>query len=81
MTLTLMQSSVTNALLSANATLDEITGNGVGPFLMIDLSGTTIVEAESSWIQKRANIEFGRETATREWALASDNINMFAGDN
>lgn len=80
-TLTLMQSSVTNDALSALANVDEASGNGVGPFLMVDRSGRTICGAETAWIQKQADAEFAREASTREWIFETDVLDMSIGGN
>jgi hypothetical protein len=80
-TLTLMQTSLANDALSAIAALDEASGDGVGPLLVKDNSGRTLVIAESAWVQKPANAEFARELSNREWVLESDNLNIFDGGN
>src|SRR3990172_3302697 len=60
-TLTLMQTSLSNDALSALAALDETSGDGVGPLLIKDGLGRTLIQAESAWLEKPANAEFGRE--------------------
>lgn len=80
-TATLLQTSVTNAALSALANLDEATGDGVGPLLIKDNSGTTLVSAETAWILKPADIEFGREISNREWTIKTDSLTMLHGGN
>lgn len=78
-TLTLLQSSITNTLLSAAMVADELASDGVGPFIMTDGNGETLVSAQSCWITKPAKTEFGKEAATREWVLESDSINILNG--
>ena len=78
-TLTLLQTSVANIGLSALAALDEATGAGVGPFLMKDLSGTTILAAETCWVAKFADVERAREMSTTEWVIHTDNLIMAVG--
>ena len=80
-TLTLMQSSLSNDALSALALLDEASGDGVGPFLMKDNSGRTICSAETAWIQKPADVSFAREAETREWVFETNLLDMFVGGN
>lgn len=75
-TITLMQSSLSNDALSAIALVDEASGDGVGPFLMVDRSGRTLCGAETAWIQKPADVEFAREATTREWVLETDLLDM-----
>ena len=78
-TFTLMQTSAANDLLSALALADELTGDGVGPLLIKDLNGTTLVQAETAWVQKPANVEFGQEMSEREWVIATGFLQIFPG--
>lgn len=80
-TLTLMQSSLSNDLLSALAILDANTPNGagVGAFLVRDRNGTSIYEAAECWIESVPNPQFGKEATTREWVIAIAKLNAFTG--
>lgn len=80
-TVTLMQNSATNDLLSSLSIVDEQTGNGVGPFLMKDLSGRSICAAETAWLEKPSDISFAREIENREWTIKTDSLDLFAGGN
>lgn len=82
-TLTLMQSSKTNDALSAVHALDILTpsGDGIGPFLMKDNSGTTLYAAEKAWIVKPPTTVFSREVESREWILESDKMVAHVGGN
>ena len=80
-TVTLLQSSISNDALSAIANLDELSGDGVGPLMIKDGSGRTLVVAESAWVQKQPDAEFGREISNRVWVFESDNLIMFSGGN
>lgn len=80
-TVTLMQNSLTNDLLSALSIADEQTGDGIGPFLMKDLSGRTLCAAETAWLEKPSDIEFAREISNREWTIKTDALDLFAGGN
>lgn len=80
-TITLMQNSATNDLLSAVSLADELTGDGVGPFLMKDLSGRTLVGAETAWLEKPSDVEFAREITNREWVIKTDALDIFIGGN
>lgn len=82
-TLTLMQSSEVNALLSAAHELDKSLPAGAGalPLMIKDLTGTTLVAAELAWIRKVSNVEFGKEAGSREWVLESSDLRVFAGGN
>jgi hypothetical protein len=80
-TLTLQQSSASNDLLSAQAALDEASGDGIGSLLVKDLSGTTLCSAETAWIQKPTDVECSDEISDRQWVLETDILNIFAGGN
>lgn len=82
-TVSLMQSSPTNALLSAARTLDKETPGGTGgkALLIKDNSGTTLFSAATAWIQKPPTAELNREATTREWVFRTDNLVAFHGSN
>jgi hypothetical protein len=80
-TLTLMQSSASNALLSAQAELDELQNDGVGSLLIKDLLGTTLVSAETAWLRKPSDVEYSNEITGRQWEIETDALNMFVGGN
>lgn len=80
-TMTLLQTSESNDALTALVTLDEVSGDGVGPFLLKDNSGRTLYEAETAWLEKPADSEFAREVTNREWVIKTDNLNVFVGGN
>jgi len=80
-TLTLMQSSPTNDLLSTKSVLDERLGvaGQVGPLSIVDFNGTTKIFALNTWIQKPAQVEFSNTASQREWMFACASIDMFIG--
>lgn len=82
-TISLMQSSASNALLSAARELDLNTPGGVGgqPLLIKDFSGTSLYAAETAWIQKAPTAELNREATTREWVFRTDNLVALHGGN
>lgn len=82
-TIRLMQTSKTNALLSAlvNTDLNADGGAGVGAFLVTDLSGQTILKSENAWIKKIPDQTFGREAQERAWTVMCDNLISFVGGN
>jgi hypothetical protein len=79
LTLTLMQTSPSNDVLSAFAAADELSGTGVVPVLVKDLLGTSLLAAQNGWVQKLADVEFGAELSNREWVIECDFLGMFAG--
>jgi hypothetical protein len=82
-TLTLLQSSAANDALSALAKVDEATpgGDAAAPLLIKDLSGRTLVQAETAWVVKQAAAEFAREASEREWILESNDLDVLVGGN
>jgi hypothetical protein len=68
-TLTLMQTSPSNLILSALATLDEQTGAGVVPFMLKDLGGAELMSAPEAWLTKPADKDYGEDLGTREWVI------------
>ncbi len=75
-TLTLMQSSDVNDLLSAVHTLDITSagGAGIGPLIVKDGSGRSLYIAEKCWIKKPPAVEFGREAGPREWTFETGEL-------
>jgi hypothetical protein len=80
-TIRLMQSSPVNDLLSAVYNLDGNTpgGAGVGPFLLRDQQGTTLITAESCWIAKAPDVSMDRTATEREWVLRCAKLIEFHG--
>jgi hypothetical protein len=79
-TLTLMQTSPSNDVLSAQAKRDELSGTGAGSLLVKDLGGTTLIASPSAWIKKPPAVEFAKELSNREWVLEGE-LDIFAGSN
>jgi hypothetical protein len=76
---TLLQTSQSNDTLSAKALVDELTGNGVGPILIQDLNGTTLVQGETAFIEKPADVTLAKDVEAREWTLLVDRLNIHVG--
>lgn len=68
-TFTLMQTSPSNAVLSAIAVLDEATGGGILPILIKDTNSVELVTATEAWIIKPPDKEFGKDLTNREWII------------
>lgn len=78
-TVTLMQTSISNDLLSAVAQEDEVFGTGFGPFLVQDILGTTVCEAPVAWITKPAAVERSDQLAGVEWVFETNFFVTFIG--
>lgn len=70
-TLTLLQTSITNDALSAIHNSDIVNADGVYPLTIRDLGGTTLFSAPSAWIQQDPNEEFADDTTNREWVFGT----------
>lgn len=82
-TIRLMQTSPTNALLSILRTLDKSTPNGagVGPFLAREIGGTTQLMAEKAWIAKSPPSSWDKTAKEREWKIRCANLIEHHGGN
>lgn len=78
-TVTLMQTSQSNAILSAYAAADEVSNAGVFPLYIKDKNGTSLYVAESAWVKKYSDAGFAEEVGEREWIIATDNLVMYTG--
>jgi hypothetical protein len=76
----LMQTSASNAALSAIHNLDLVTRAGVGPLMIKDLEGTTLFTALGR-IVAFPEQSFGPEAGTREWKLMTADAANFVGGN
>jgi len=82
-TFTLGQWSSSNALLSALHNLDVNTpnGDGIGPLLVKDNSGTSLYAAEKAWIVRPPAAAFSREAESREWIVETADLIQNHGGN
>lgn len=80
---TLTQSSPSNDLLSAIHNLDQMSpgGDGIGPFFLKDLFGTSLAIAETAWVRKMPDAGYGPETGERVWTLETDSLLENVGGN
>ncbi len=65
----LAQSSPSNLILSAIEAADELTSNGILPFIVKDVSGKSIYFAGEAWIRKTPDSEFSDVVTDREWII------------
>lgn len=74
-TITLMQTSLSNDLLFAAFQADQQTpAAGVSEFQLKDANGRDLVHAANAWVKKLPTLEYGKEQSNREWVLESDRI-------
>ena len=79
---TLMASSASNAVLSAQLELDHRTPGGVGvvPLLIKDNEGYSLHTSKEAWIQKDPSVEYAKEPGNNEWIIrCAELINIPGG--
>lgn len=80
-TITLLQTSDTNDVLSGLYNADRISKNVTFPLTIKDLRGRTMFAASTAWVTKSANVEFGKAVGSREWTLETSDGIYFVGGN
>jgi hypothetical protein len=80
-TLTLAALSASNDYLSALVAADELPGaNVVGPSLLRDLNGRSLVQGAASWVQRVPNLDYGSDEAMpREWLVVLHDAKIVVG--
>lgn len=78
-TITLMESSASNDVLSGLYLADKASSAGAVPFMVKDNNGTTLVTAVSAWVRKMTDISKGRSGENREWTISLSDCVAFAG--
>lgn len=70
-TIILMQTSPSNAFLSALSNLDKSAPNGAGivPMMVRNRQGLALYTAEHAWIMRTPDISLDREPTAREWGM------------
>lgn len=80
-TVTLMQTSDSNDLLSALAFADEATFTGKFPVMVKDANGTSKHISDTAWLVKPAMKEYGQEITGVEWTIQCANLTTHIGGN
>lgn len=78
-TITLLQTSRSNLILSGLARADELSGDGVFPVLVKDNRGNDLHAAPNSWVQKMPRTVYRSGIEGREWILRTSNLQMVVG--
>lgn len=74
-TLSLMQSSLSNAILTAIAEADRLSNSGALPLLVKDNSSRGSQHmAETAWIVRVPSAEYAIEAGPREWVFETDTM-------
>jgi hypothetical protein len=82
-TLTLMQTSSANALLSAlhNGDIAIPGGQGIAPILVKDRQGASLFTAAEAWIEKIPDLKYAKEAGTVKWIIGCHQpVNVLGGN-
>lgn len=79
-TLTLTQSSDSNALLSNYVELDNQSDTGVFPIYIKDANSTTIFRSDCASVMQVPSNEYGEEEKNREWVIMATNNTHYIGN-
>ena len=80
-TITLLQTSQSNDVLSGRLALDRLTKVAFGPVLIKDLRGTTLVQGAEAWLEKSADVSLSKEVQGRAWTIRVAHLQVFVGGN
>lgn len=78
-TITLLQTSRSNLVLTNLARADELSGNGIFPVIIKDNRGNDVHLGASCWIQKIPSAAYGAAVETRAWVIRTNNLNATLG--
>ncbi len=81
LTLTLMQTSRSNAILSGVYAADIAAngGAGVGAVLIKDRNGTSFLECDTAWIIAPPPVKYGSKPSPRVWKIQLVNYTQYEG--
>lgn len=80
-TVTLMQSSMTNDAFSALLAADELFGTGVRPLMLQEVGGKTLIVSDRAWLRKPANAGYANTMGDRQWVIDCASLEPFVGGN
>jgi hypothetical protein len=78
-TLTLLQTSRSNLVLSSLAIADELSGNILFPVIIKDQRGNDLYIAATAWIRKMPEATYRAAVEHRVWEIRTNYLNMFVG--
>ena len=81
-TITLLQTSGSNDVLSGYYEADRLTcGGTLLPILIQDLCGRTLFSAAEAWVVKKPNTVYSNEVSDRQWVIQTGKPLYFIGGN
>lgn len=78
-TITLMQSSLSNGIFQGFANADEVGNGGKVPILIKDGNGTEQVAAAQAWVKKVPSKGYAKENTDRQWVFETDSLLFIGG--
>jgi hypothetical protein len=81
LTLHLASTSASNEVLSVLSTADAITNQAIFPVLVKDHLGSTLLFAQSAWIESTPDVDFGTSISERVWVIRCSNASLMVGGN
>jgi len=81
LTLTLLQTSSSNDILSGFMLADELGNSGIFSVFIKDALGLSTIFAAEGWIKKAPDTTFDKELGNREWVIDLANFDVFVGGN
>jgi|SRR3990172_4921290 len=78
-TITLLQTSRANGILSILARTDRLTGRTIFPVVIKDQRGNDLHVAATAWIRKMPRSAYRAGIESRVWELRTNNLEMFVG--
>lgn len=81
-TITLMQTSISNDYLNSQMLADKLANAGKGPLQIKDMLGTSLHFWKSAWVKTPPDGEFAKELSERAWVLDTGqaDIEIFGGN-
>lgn len=80
-TITLLQSSLSNDVLSGFALADELSNSGIVPVVIKEVTGNTVIFSGEGWVRKFPVTDYAKEVSNREWVLDMSDMDFFIGGN
>ena len=69
LTITLQQTSSSNAFLAGLAAADEVTGLPILGVLIKDLRGNDLLAAPQAYVSQKPGLTYGKDSGSREWVI------------
>ena len=80
-TLTLQQTSMSNAILSSLTLVDDNFAVAILPFVILDIANGSTMLSAKAWVRKPADIVYSEDLSERVWIFECADIDIFANGN